>query len=106
MAASSCSGVSSDMPKCTPCVSVMLATSKLPAPAQMMVLLGASSHAMTNMAGTTAWGSSAFKTASGIKPSVMRVAAVGAKELTRILYFSPSMAKVCIMPAKAILAAP
>jgi hypothetical protein len=61
---------------------------------------------MTSIAGTTAWGSKAFKTSSGIKPSVMRVAAVGAKQFTRMSYFSPSIESVCIKPAKAILAAP
>ena len=71
-----------------------------------MVRFGASSLAMTSMAGTTAWGCKAFSTSGGIKPSVMRVAAVGAKQLTRMPCFSPSIDKVCIKPAKAILAAP
>ena len=71
-----------------------------------MVLFGASSLTITNMAGTTAWGCKAFKTSGDIKPSVMRVAAVGARQLTRMLCFSPSMDRVCISPAKAILAAP
>ena len=36
----------------------------------------------------------------------MRVAAVGARQLTRMSYFAPSSDSVCISPTSAILAAP
>ena len=38
--------------------------------------------------------------------TVICVAAVGARQLTRMLYFPPSIASVCIKPTSAILAAP
>ena len=38
--------------------------------------------------------------------SVIRVAAVGARQLTRMSCFAPSSESVCIRPTSAILAAP
>ena len=83
-----------------------LAAAKVPAPAQAIARVGASSLASQSSAGTTASGFKASSTAAGSSPSVMRVAAVGARQLTRMLFFAPSIASVCINPTSAILAAP
>ena len=60
----------------------------------------------TSIAGTTASGCSACSTSGGSRPSVMRVAAVGARQLTRMSCLAPSIDSVCISPTSAILAAP
>ena len=84
----------------------MCAASKVPAPAQAIVRVGASAQASHNRAGTTASGFNAASTSADSRPSVMRVAAVGARQLTRMPLLAPSMARVCIRPTSAILAAP
>ncbi len=94
------------MPSQAPCVSVMCAASKVPAPAQRTVRLGASCAASTSIAGTTASGRKASSISLGNRSSVMRVAAVGARQFTRMSFFAPSMLSVCIKPTSASLAAP
>ena len=89
-----------------PWVSVMWAASNEPPPAHRMVRVGALSCTSTSMAGTTASGCSASRIWGGNSDSVMRVAAVGARELTWMWYLAPSMASVCIRPTWASLAAP
>ena len=56
--------------------------------------------------GVTDCGVSRSSTAGGSRPSVMRVAAVGARQLTRMPSLAPSIESVCISPTKAIFAAP
>ena len=68
--------------------------------------LGACSLTATSMAGTTASGFRASSTSGGSRPWVMRVAAVGARQFTRMSLLAPSMESVCISPTSAILAAP
>ena len=69
----------------------MLARAKWPPPAQTIARVGASSHDETKQAGLTSAGASNSRLASGNTPCVICVAAVGARQLTRMPYFSPSM---------------
>ena len=55
---------------------------------------GASSETKNRAAGTTFSGLNALNASSGKMSSVMRVPAVGASELTRMLYFAPSSPRV------------
>ena len=50
--------------------------------------------------------STSASTSGGIRSSVMRVAAVGARQLTRMSFLAPSRDRVCISPTSASLAAP
>jgi hypothetical protein len=89
-----------------PCVMVTFALSKLPAPASRMVRVGASSPTSATSPGLTLAGASRASASGGSTPSVMAVAAVGARQFTRMFCLAPSSASVCISPTSAILAAP
>ena len=84
----------------------MWARSNAPAPAHRIARVGASSATSASRPGVTVSGCSSLSTASGIRFSVMRVAAVGARQLTRMSFLAPSIESVCISPTSAIFAAP
>ena len=47
-----------------------------------------------------------FATAADPAPAAVCRGAVGARLLTRMLFFAPSMLSVCVRPTSALLAAP
>src|SRR6266480_149254 len=83
--AATASGVQSDGAKLIPSVSRILITAKEPAPAPMMVRVGASSASRYSTAGVIASGFISASACGGSSSSVMRVAAVGEIVLTRML---------------------
>ena len=67
--------------------------------------MGASSLTMNRAPGAMVSGPMMSSTRWGSRSSVMRVAAVGAMELTLMFFFSPSMARTFIRPTSPDLAA-
>src|SRR3954452_10770695 len=78
------SGVQSDSARFMPSLSTILITANEPAPAPMMVRVGASSLSMYSTAGVIAFGFINCNACGGSSSSVMRVAAVGEMMLTRM----------------------
>src|ERR1043165_8732853 len=77
-----------------------------PAPAPMMVRVGASSLSMYSTAGVIAFGFISCSACGGSSSSVIRVAAVGEMMLTRISFLRPSSASTFIRPTMPDFAAP
>src|SRR6201982_296688 len=90
------SGVHSDGGRLMPSLSISWITANEPAPAPMMVRVGASSLSMYSTAGVIASGRISFSGSGGSNSSVMRGAAVGEIVLTRTLYLRPSSASTFI----------
>ena len=89
-----------------PSVSTILITAKEPAPAPMMVRVGASSASRYSTAGVIASGFISASACGGSNSSVIRVAAVGEIVLTRMLVLRPSSASTFISPIMPVFAAP
>ncbi len=68
--------------------------------------VAASSSASAINPGLTRSGVERASASAGSTPAVMPVAAVGARQFTRTLRFSPSSVRVCTSPTKAIVAVP
>ena len=92
--------------KYAPCVSMICATAKAPAPAHRMVRVGASSLTRYRSPGVIDSGVISASMSGGIRSSVMRVAAVGDSVLTRMSFLRPSCASTFIRPTTPALAAP
>src|SRR5262245_23610521 len=100
------SGVHSDGGRLMPSVSMILITAKEPAPAPMMVRVGASSLRRYSTAGVIASGRISSSACGGSSSSVIRVAAVGEIVLMRMLFLRPSAASTFISPTMPAFAAP
>src|SRR5262249_36520061 len=104
--AATASGVHSDSARLMPSLSTILITAKEPAPAPMMVRVGASSLRRYSTAGVIASGLIRESACGGRSSSVMRVAAVGEMMLTRMLFLRPSSASTFMIPTMPDFAAP
>src|SRR5437879_4795343 len=104
--AATASGVQSDGGRLMPSVSRILITAKEPAPAPMMVRVGASSPSRYSTAGVIASGFNSASACGGSNSSVILVAAVGEIVLTRMLFLRPSSANTFISPTMPAFAAP
>src|SRR3984893_2562623 len=99
--AATASGVQSGSPRQIPSLSMLLITANDPAPAPMMVRVGAFSLSRYKTAGVIASGFISARTWGGTNPSVIRVAAVGEMVLTRMSVLRRAIIVLAEIPVEA-----